>query len=125
VARSGKLDAAFSKRLYRITRVKQYKANRGAGFELEPIAEPGKKEPGLYRAQQLQRVLMYKNKPVQNKLSAADVDALNDPDAREYIPWRVLDKRGTGAEEEWLIQWQGYGRNAATWEPAAEFRALL
>ena len=78
VARSGKLDAAFSKRLYRITRVKQYKTNRGAGFELEPIAEPGKKEPGLYRAQQLQRVLMHNNKPVQNKLSAADVDALNN-----------------------------------------------
>jgi predicted secreted Zn-dependent protease len=125
VARSGKLDAAFSKRLYRITRVKQYKANRGAGFELEPIAEPGKKEPGLYRAQQLQRVLMYKNKPVQNKLSAADVDALNDPDAREYVPWRVLDKRGIGAAEEWLIQWQGYGRDQATYEKADDFRHLL
>ena len=39
VARSQKLDAAWSKRLYRITRVKQYKTNRGAGFELEPLAE--------------------------------------------------------------------------------------
>eukprot|EP01047_Picozoa_sp_COSAG01_P081159 COSAG01_NODE_16064_length_1273_cov_2.377342_2_plen_70_part_00 len=68
---------------------------------------------------------MHKNKPVQNKLSAADVDALNDPDAREYVPWRILDKRGTGSDEEWLIQWQGYGRDAATWEPADEFKGIL
>ena len=61
LARSQKLDAAWLKRLYRITRVKQYKTNRGAGFELEPLVEPGKKEPGLYRAQQLQRVLMQGN----------------------------------------------------------------
>ena len=125
VARSQKLDAAWSKRLYRITRVKQYKTNRGAGFELEPLAEPGKKEPGLYRAQQLQRVLMQGNKPVQNQLAAADVDALNDPEAREYVPWRVLDRRGTGSSEKWLIQWRGYGRDDATWEKADDFRDIL
>eukprot|EP01047_Picozoa_sp_COSAG01_P062925 COSAG01_NODE_8080_length_2929_cov_23.547350_1_plen_241_part_00 len=51
--------------------------------------------------------------------------ALNDPDAREYVPWRILDKRGTGAGEEWLIQWQGYGRDAATWESANQFRNVL
>ena len=124
VARSQKLDAAWSKRLYRVTRVKQYKTNRGAGFALEPLAEPGKKEPGLYRAQQLQRVLMQDNKPVQNKLSAADVDALNG-DAREYVPWRVLGKQGIGSDEQWLIQWQGYSRGDATWEQADDFRDIF
>eukprot|EP01047_Picozoa_sp_COSAG01_P032741 COSAG01_NODE_2380_length_7793_cov_118.038602_2_plen_66_part_00 len=61
---------------------------------------------------------------MQNKLAATDVDALNNPDAREYVPWRVLDKRGTRAEEEWLIQWQGYG-DQATYETADGFRHLL
>ena len=87
--------------------------------------EPGKKEPGLYRAQQLQRVLMQGNKPVQNQLAAADVDALNDPEAREYVPWRVLDRRGTGSSEKWLIQWRGYSRGDATWEKADDFRDIL
>ena len=68
---------------------------------------------------------MQGNKPVQNQLAAADVDALNDPEAREYVPWRVLDKRGDGADEEWLIQWQGYGRDDATWEEASDFEALF
>jgi hypothetical protein len=37
----------------------------------------------------------------------------------------VLDKRGIGAAEEWLIQWQGYGRDQATYEKADDFRHLL
>eukprot|EP01049_Picozoa_sp_SAG25_P010195 SAG25_NODE_1089_length_4047_cov_2.337386_3_plen_481_part_00 len=125
VARSGKLDAAWSRRLYRVVKVKQYKTNRGAGFVIEPVAQPGKREPGLYRAEQLQRVLMQDNRPVQNKLTAKDVEALNDTDVREYVPWRVLEKRGTGAREKWLIQWLGYSRDDATWESADRFRAIL
>ena len=55
-----------------------------------PVNAPNKPEPGLYRAEQLQRVLVQDGKPVENQLSAADADALNDPAAREYTPWRAV-----------------------------------
>jgi hypothetical protein len=49
---------------------------------------------------------------VQNQLGTADVEALNNPSAREYVPWRILDERGSKV----LVQWRGYGRDDATWE---------
>ena len=74
----------------------------------------------LYRAEQLQRVLVQDGKPVENQLSAADADALNDPAAREYTPWRVLDRKG----DKILVQWRGYSRQVASWEDAADFPQL-
>eukprot|EP01048_Picozoa_sp_COSAG05_P010112 COSAG05_NODE_873_length_6834_cov_14.862422_2_plen_50_part_00 len=47
------------------------------------------------------------------------------PEAREYVPWRVLDRRGTGSSEKWLIQWRGYSRGDASWEKADDFRDIL
>jgi hypothetical protein len=121
VARSGKLDAAWSKRLYRITQVKQYtKVKRKPGYKLVPIADPTKPEPGLYRAEQLQRVLMSNNKPVQNKLSAADVDAIDDPEQREYVPWKALERR----DGKILVQWKGFPRSEASWEDEADVPSL-
>ena len=57
---------------------------------------------------------------MQNELSAADLDALNDPDAWEYTPWRVLERRGTKI----LVQWRGYSHQDATWQDAADFPQL-
>ena len=58
--------------------VKQYsKVKRPAGFRIAPTNDLNSPEPGLYRADQLQRVLTDKDGvPVQNKLSASDVEAL-------------------------------------------------
>ena len=47
---------------------------------------------------------------MENQLSAADADALNDLAAREYTPWRVLDHKG----DKVLIQWRGYSREDAS-----------
>ena len=118
VARSGKLDAAYSKRLYKIIRVKQYtKVQRPAGFQIAPTTALSKPEPGLYRAEQLKRVALDDDgNPVQNQLGTADVEALNDPSAREYVPWRILDERGSKV----LVQWRGYGRDDATWEKMSD-----
>ena len=116
VAKSGKLDAAFSKRLYQVIQVKQYsKVKRPAGFRIAPTNDLDSPEPGLYRADQLQRVLTDKDgTPIQNKLSASDVEALNDPEKREYVPFKILERRG----DKVLVQWRGYMRSDATWEPA-------
>ena len=54
---------------------------------------------------------------MQNELAAADLDALNDLDAREYTPWRVLERRGAKI----LVQWRGYSRKDATWQDVADF----
>ena len=122
VARSGKLDAAWSKRLYKVTQVERYtKVKRPSGYRVAPVNAPNKPEPGLYRAEQLQRVLVQDGRPVENQLSAADADALNDPAAREYTPWRVLDRKG----DRILIRWVGYSREAASWEKAADFPQLV
>ena len=40
VARSGKLDAAWSKRLYKVIRVKTYKTMRPAGSQIAPTNAP-------------------------------------------------------------------------------------
>ena len=118
VAKSGKLDAAFSKRLYKIVMVKQYtKVKRPAGFKVAPINNMNSPEPGLYRADQLQRVAVdVDGTPIQNKLSASDVDALNDPSKREYVPFKILERR----DNEALVQWRGYTRADATWEKLAD-----
>ena len=115
-AKSGKLDAAFSKRLYKIILVKQYsKVKRPAGFKIAPTNELTKPEPGLYRAAQLQRVALDDNgDPVQNPLSASDVEALNDPSKRLYVPFKILQRKANRV----LVQWRGYPRSDATWEPA-------
>jgi hypothetical protein len=120
VAKSGKLDAAFSKRLYEIIMVKQYsKVKRPAGFKIAPTNELDKPEPGLYRAPQLQRVLTDPDgKPVQNPLSASDVDALNDPSKRVYVPFKILERKANRV----LVQWRGYPRSDATWEPASSIQ---
>jgi hypothetical protein len=121
VARSGKLDAAWSKRLYRIVNVLQYtKAKRPAGYKLAPLAAPNQREPGYYRAEALQTVLVRNNVPVQNQLSQADADALADPDRREYQPWRILDRQGNRV----LVQWRGYPRSDATWEDITDVPSL-
>ena len=74
-----------------------------------------KPEPGMYRAAQLQRVALDDSgKPVQNPLSAADVDALNDPSKRLYVPFKILQRKAGKV----LVQWRGYPRSASTWEPA-------
>ena len=65
-------------------------------------------------------MLVRDNKPVQNQLSQADVIALNDPDQREYIPWRALERRGSKI----LVQWEGYPRSDATWEEASDVPSL-
>ena len=120
VAKSGKLDAAFSKRLYKITMVKQYtKVKRPAGFKIAPTNDVNSPEPGLYRAEQLQRVAVDdQGDPIQNKLSASDVEALNDPSRREYVPWKILERQG----DKVLVQWRGYPRGDATWEPASAIK---
>ena len=121
VAKSGKLDAAFSKRLYKVIRVQRYsKVKRPAGFKLAFIDDPtGKPEPGLYRAAQLQRVALDSDgNPVQNKLSASDVDALNDPAKRLYVPFKILQRKG----DKVLVQWRGYARSDATWEPTSAIK---
>ena len=64
--------------------VQQYtKAKRPAGFKIAPLTDLNSPEPGYYRAPQLQPVLIQNNKPVQNQLSQADINALNDPEQRE------------------------------------------
>ena len=69
----------------------------------------------MYRAAQLQRVALDDSgKPVQNPLSAADVDALNDPSKRLYVPFKILQRKAGKV----LVQWRGYPRSASTWEPA-------
>ena len=69
------------------------------------------------RAEQLKRVALDDDgNPVQNQLGTADVEALNDPSAREYVPWRILDERGSKV----LVQWRGYGRDDATWEKSED-----
>ena len=116
VAKSGKLDAAFSKRLYQVTMVRQYsKVKRPAGFKIAPTNDMGSPEPGLYRAAHLQRVLTDSTgAPIQNQLSASDVDALNNPAERLYVPFKILQRKG----DKVLVQWRGYPRADATWEPA-------
>ena len=120
VAKSGKLDAAFSKRLYRVTRVQQYtKVKRPAGFQIAWTGDLSKPEPGLYRAAFLQRVALDDaGEPVQNRLGVADVEALNDPAKREYVPWKILERRGAKV----LVQWRGYPRADATWEKASDIK---
>ena len=121
VAKSGKLDAAFGKRLYKVIRVQRYsKVKRPAGFKLAFIDDlAGKPEPGLYRAAQLQRVALDDDgNPIQNKLSASDVDALNDPSKRLYVPFKILQRKG----DRVLVQWRGYARADATWELASAIK---
>ena len=67
----------------------------------------------------MQRVLVdADNKPIQNPLSADDAEALNDTDQRKYIPWRILSRDPPRGEEgKILVQWKGYPRSDATWEP--------
>ena len=80
----------------------------------------GQRAPTHQRAEQLQRVLLHKNKPVQNKLSTADVDAINNTEDREYVPWKALDRR----DGKVLVQWKGFPRADATWEDEADVPAL-
>jgi hypothetical protein len=60
------------------------------------------------------------NQPVQNQIAQADADALADPDAREYQPWRALQRQGNRV----LVQWRGYPRSDATWEDASDVPSL-
>ena len=53
---------------------------------------------------------------MQNRLGVADVEALNDPAKREYVAWKILERRGAKV----LVQWRGYPRADATWEDAAK-----
>jgi hypothetical protein len=72
VFQSGKLDAAWSQRLYRIVNVLQYtKAKRPPGYKLAPtcMTAPNQREPGYYRAEALQPVLVRNNQPVENQLA--------------------------------------------------------
>ena len=96
------------------------KVNRPAGFKIAPLTYQANAEPGYFRAEILQPVLIRNGQPVQNQLSQADVNALNDPDQREYVPWRTLDRRGNKV----LVQWKGYPRSDATWEEAADVPSL-
>lgn len=100
--------------------VKQYtKVKRPAGFQIAPLNDLGSPEPGLYRADQLQKVLTDKDgTPIRNKLSASDVEALNDPEKREYVPFKILERRG----DKVLVQWRGYPRADATREPADKIK---
>ncbi len=68
------------------------KVKRPAGFKLAFVDDlAGKPEPGLYRAAQLQRVALDDDgNPIQNKLSTSDVEALNDPSKRLYVPFKIL-----------------------------------
>ena len=94
-------------------------ADCSPGFRIAPTNDLNSPEPGLYRADQLQRVLTDKDGvPVQNKLSASDVEALNDPSKREYVPFRILERRG----DKVLVQWRGYPRADATWEDAGAIK---
>jgi hypothetical protein len=53
-------------------------------------------------------------------LAQADADALADPDAREYQPWRALQRQGNRV----LVQWRGYPRSDATWEDVSDVPSL-
>ena len=57
-------------------------------------------------------------KPIQNPLSASDVEALNDTDAREYVPWKIISR--DPEENKVKVWWKGYPRSDATWEDADE-----
>jgi hypothetical protein len=43
---------------------------------------------------------------------------LNDPEKREYVPFRILERRG----DKVLVQWRGYPRADATWEDAGAIK---
>ena len=65
----------------------------------------------------MQRVLVDKQgKSIQNSLSASDVETLNDPSKREYVPWKIMERRGNKVK----VWWRGYPRSDATWEDADE-----
>jgi len=102
--------------------LKQYtKVKRPAGFRIAPTNDVNNPEPGLYRADQLQRVLVDdQGDPIQNKLSTSDVEALNDPSKREYVPWKILEREGSKV----LVQWRGYPRSDATWEDADQIKGI-
>ena len=79
-------------------------------------------EPGLYRAEQLKRVALDDDgNPVQNQLGTADVEALNDPSAREYVPWRILDERGSKV----LVHEERHGRTEGQKEGRTKRRSRI
>ena len=52
-------------------------------------------------------------------IQASEDESSDELDDDEYIAEAIIDHRGSGAQTEYLVMWQGYGRTDATWEPVS------
>ena len=76
-------------------------------------------EDGTFTMRDLQIVpLDAQRKPIQHKLDKSLLN-LDDVQARQYEPQRIVAERGQAPNRRLLVRWRGYPPSAATWEPEA------
>ena len=62
--------------------------------------------------------LLQKDRPRDEEmLPNENWEALNQRPADEYEVEHILDSRGAGESEEFLVKWKGFPESSATWEP--------
>jgi hypothetical protein len=114
VAKSDKLDAAYSQAVYKVVGKRHYtKVRRPTGYRIQ-LLTASTPEPTLFRAPQLIRAY-----PVEEQVHHTQAELRVDEDA-EYFPWRVLETRQREGRTEARVQWAGYPIAQSTWEDAAE-----
>eukprot|EP01043_Picozoa_sp_COSAG02_P018123 COSAG02_NODE_839_length_16629_cov_15.583908_3_plen_466_part_00 len=114
VAKSDKLDAAYSQSVYKVVGKRHYtKVRRPTGYRIQ-LLTASTPEPTLFRAAQLIRAY-----PAEEQVRHTQAELRVDEDA-EYFPWRVLETRQREGRTEARVQWAGYPIAQSTWEDAAE-----
>jgi hypothetical protein len=114
VAKSDKLDAAYSQAVYKVVGKRHYtKVRRPTGYRIQ-LLTASTPEPTLFRAAQLIRAY-----PAEEQVRHTQAELRVDEDA-EYFPWRVLETRQREGRTEARVQWAGYPIAQSTWEDAVE-----
>lgn len=58
---------------------------------------------------------------VKDNVPQSQVWPIEDPVEQTFTVDKVLDHRGSEAKREYLVRWQGFGKEADTWEKVSQF----
>ena len=116
----GKFDTQYSVGLFDVITVTPGKGVLPTTYKLRKHGKPNADtEDGTFTMRDLQIVpLDAQRKPIQHKLDTALLN-LDDVQARQYEPQRIVAERGQAPNRRLLVRWRGYPPSAATWEPEA------